>query len=116
MSSLVSATSLTVAEIASLTGAVSRDGTALAHRISNIAPIDEAGPADLTFFDNPKFASVLATTKAGVVLTTKRFECKVPAPINVLLAREPYRAFVMVAREFHRDRLRPASPYEADGV
>src|SRR5262249_23981854 len=116
MSSTGSAKSLTLAEIASLTGAVARDGAALAHRITGIAPIDHAGPGDLTFIDNPKFAASLAVTKAGAVLTTERFENHVPAGVNLLRTREPYRAFVMVAREFYRDRLRPTSPYEADGV
>jgi UDP-3-O-[3-hydroxymyristoyl] glucosamine N-acyltransferase len=116
MSSTGSAKSLTIAEIVALTGAVPRDGTALSHRITNIAPIDRAGPGDLTFVDTPKFADALATTRAGAVLTGERFETQAPAAVNLLSAREPYRAFVMVAREFYRDRLRPASPYEADGV
>jgi UDP-3-O-[3-hydroxymyristoyl] glucosamine N-acyltransferase len=116
MTSTGSVKSLTVAEIASLTGAVPRDGAALSHRITNIAPIDQAGPTDLTFVDNPKFGAALAATKAGAILTTKRFESKAPPEVSLLCTREPYRAFIMVAREFHRDRLRPASPYEADGV
>ena len=114
--SSTSAKSLTLAEIASLTGAVPRDGTALAHSIANVAPIDCAGPDDLTFIDNPKFAAALAATRAGAVLTTERFEALVPAGVNLLRTREPYRAFVLVAREFYRDRLRPTSPYDADGV
>jgi UDP-3-O-[3-hydroxymyristoyl] glucosamine N-acyltransferase len=116
MTSTGSARTLTLAEIVSLTGAVPRDATALARRITGIAPIDHAGPGDLTFVDNPKFAAALAVTRAGAVLTTERFEAHVPASVNLLRTREPYRAFVMVAREFYRDRLRPTSPYEADGV
>jgi UDP-3-O-[3-hydroxymyristoyl] glucosamine N-acyltransferase len=116
MSSIGSGKSLTLAEIVALTGAASRDGTALSHRVTGIAPIDQAGPGDLTFIDNPKFAPLLATTRAGAVLATDRFEPQVPPGINMLRTREPYRAFVLVAREFYRDRLRPASPYEADGV
>jgi UDP-3-O-[3-hydroxymyristoyl] glucosamine N-acyltransferase len=116
MGSTDSEKSLTLADIASLTGAVARAGTALAHRITNVAPIDHAGPNDLTFIDNPKFATALAATKAGAVLTSEKFEGQVPASINLLCTREPYRAFVLVAREFYRDRLRPTSPYEADGV
>src|SRR5207248_7445922 len=65
---------------------------------------------------NPKFAAALATARAGAVLTTERFEAQVPVGVNLLRTREPYRAFVLVAREFYRDRLRPTSPYEADGV
>jgi UDP-3-O-[3-hydroxymyristoyl] glucosamine N-acyltransferase len=110
------ARSLTVAEIASLTGAFPREGASLPHRITGIALIDRAGPDDLTFVDNPKFAAALAATRAGAVLTTEKFQHLVPADVNLLRTREPYRAFVLVGREFYRGRLRPTSPYEADGV
>jgi len=116
MSRTGSAKSLTLAEIASLTGAAPRDGAVLSDRITGIAPIDHAGPGDLTFVDNPKFAAALAATRAGAVLTSEKFESHVPAAVNLLRTLEPYRAFVMVAREFYRDRLRPTSPYESVGV
>jgi UDP-3-O-[3-hydroxymyristoyl] glucosamine N-acyltransferase len=116
MISTGSQASLTLADIASLTGAVPRENADLSHRITNVAPIDCAGPNDLAFFESSKFADALATTGAGAVLTAERFAPRVPAGINLLLTREPYRAFVTVAREFHRGRLRPTSPFEADGV
>ena len=108
--------SLTLADIASLTGAVPRDGADLSYEITNVAPIDHAGPNDLAFFESHKFADALATTGAGGVLTIERFASRAPPAVNLLLTREPYRAFVTVAREFHRGRLRPTSPFEADGV
>jgi UDP-3-O-[3-hydroxymyristoyl] glucosamine N-acyltransferase len=108
--------SLTLADIASLTGAVPRESADLSRQITNVAPIDCAGPNDLAFFESNKFADALATTGAGAVLTTEKFASRAPAGVNVLLSREPYRAFVMVAREFHRGRLRPTSPFEAHGV
>jgi UDP-3-O-[3-hydroxymyristoyl] glucosamine N-acyltransferase len=107
---------LTVGEIAALTGAEPRAGTGLDHCIRNVAPIDLAGPDDLTFLENPKFAGELATTRAGAVLTTARFEPKAPAGLNVLCLREPYKAFVAVTREFYRSSLRPSSPYGGSGV
>jgi UDP-3-O-[3-hydroxymyristoyl] glucosamine N-acyltransferase len=108
--------SLTLADIASLTGAVPRDGADLSYEITNVAPIDHAGAGDLAFLESNRFADALATTSAGAVLTIERFAPHVPPGVNLLLTREPYRAFVTVAREFHRGRLRPASPFEADGV
>lgn len=108
--------SLTVAEIAALTGAVPRQYATLSHSITGIAPVDHAGPGDLTFLDNAKFAGALATTRAGAVLTTKRFERNAASGLNLLVTPEPHRAFVTVAREFHRHRLRPSSAFEADGV
>jgi UDP-3-O-[3-hydroxymyristoyl] glucosamine N-acyltransferase len=109
-------TSLTVAEIATLTGATPRPGAALERRITNVAPIDAAGPQDLTFLDNVKFADALASTRAGAILTSARYEARAPAALTVLCAPEPYPAFVRVMREFYRDALRPASPYQSEGI
>jgi UDP-3-O-[3-hydroxymyristoyl] glucosamine N-acyltransferase len=107
---------LTVAEIAALTGAEPRDGSQLWRRISNVAPIDRAGPEDLTFLDNARFAEALATTRAGAVLTTDRFAARAPSGVAVLRARKPYEAFVAVARLFYRDALRPRSLFGTDGI
>jgi UDP-3-O-[3-hydroxymyristoyl] glucosamine N-acyltransferase len=107
---------LTVGEIVSMTGAEPRDGVQLAHRITNVAPIDLAGPADLTFIDNPRFVDKLASTRAGACLMSERFENRAPSGLMVLRAREPYRAFVTVARKFYPDSLTPTSLFESDGV
>jgi UDP-3-O-[3-hydroxymyristoyl] glucosamine N-acyltransferase len=108
--------SLSVSEIASLTGAVPHEGADLSRRICNIAPVDRAGATDLTFVEGAKFAAALASTKAGAVLTTERFARQVPSGITVLLVRKPYPAFVAVAREFYRSALRPTSIIGTDGV
>ena len=52
---------LTVAEIISLTGAQSSQAAALSHLITDVAPIDLAGPSDLTFVDANKYAGALTT-------------------------------------------------------
>jgi UDP-3-O-[3-hydroxymyristoyl] glucosamine N-acyltransferase len=107
---------LTVGEIASLTGAEPGQGAQLAQRIANIAPLDLAGPGDLTYIDNAKYADMLASTQASACLTTEQFAGRAPQRLIVLRAREPYRAFVMVARALFPDSLRPSSLFEADGV
>jgi UDP-3-O-[3-hydroxymyristoyl] glucosamine N-acyltransferase len=108
--------SFSVSEIASLTGAVPRDGAELARRISNIAPVDRAGETDLTFVEGTKFAAALMSTKAGAVLTNERYAQRVPSGITVLQVRKPYPAFIKVAREFYQCALRPTSVFGTDGV
>jgi UDP-3-O-[3-hydroxymyristoyl] glucosamine N-acyltransferase len=108
--------SMTVGEIATMTGAEPRAGADLGRRIANIAPIDLAGPQDLTFLDNFKFTSELATTRAGAVLVSARFEPQAPAHLTVLRSREPYKAFVLVTQKFYQSSLRPSSPYGDSGV
>ena len=64
---------LTAQEIATLTGAVARQGAALERRVAGLATLDRAGPGDLAFLQNPKHAVLFATTRAGICLTTERF-------------------------------------------
>jgi UDP-3-O-[3-hydroxymyristoyl] glucosamine N-acyltransferase len=110
------ARALTVAEIATLTGAEPRPATDLARAISDIAPLDRAGPADLTFLDDPKFARELATTYAGACLVGDRFVDDVPVRVAALRVREPYRAFVEVARALFPTAQRPSSLFGAEGI
>jgi UDP-3-O-[3-hydroxymyristoyl] glucosamine N-acyltransferase len=111
-----SAAALTVGEIATLTGAEPRAAADVARRISNIAPLDRAGPGDLTFLDNPKYVGELATTRAGACLIGERFEKDVPTGVAALRVREPYRAFVAVARALFPAAQRPSSLFGVEGV
>jgi UDP-3-O-[3-hydroxymyristoyl] glucosamine N-acyltransferase len=99
----------TLADIAALTNAVLVDASRAGQEVRGLASLDEAGPAHLTFFDNLKYADQLAATKAGACLVSPRFEARVPADVAVLRAAQPFREFVKVARELHRDALRPQS-------
>jgi UDP-3-O-[3-hydroxymyristoyl] glucosamine N-acyltransferase len=107
---------LTLREIATLVGGEPRDGADLERRISGIGPLDRAGPNDISFLDGSKYVLQAATTVAGACLTTPRFVDALPGHVSVLTVREPYRAFVEVARTLFPDSLRPSSLFEANGV
>src|SRR5260370_2418420 len=107
---------LTVRQIGERRGAEARSGTRLDHLITNIAPLDRAGPNDLAFLDSAKYADGLISTCAGACLMTERFATQAPGHLNVLRAQEPYRAFVTVARKLYPDALRPSSFFGSKGV
>ena len=109
-------TGLTAAEIVALTGASPHAGAVLDRRISDIAPLDQAGPSDLAFLDKAQFAGQLASTRAGICLLLARFADRAPAHVTTLVAREPYRAFVDVARALFPEAMRPSSLFEAGVV
>jgi UDP-3-O-[3-hydroxymyristoyl] glucosamine N-acyltransferase len=113
---LRSAKALTVAEIATLTTAQPAAGAQLDRIISHIAPLDAAGPGDLTFFENLKYLDDLAATHAGACLLAPRYAGKAPPGVAVLTIREPYRAFAAVARMLFPDSLRPSSTFAAEGT
>jgi UDP-3-O-[3-hydroxymyristoyl] glucosamine N-acyltransferase len=84
--------------------------------ITNIAPLDSARGSDLTFFDNPKYLTELAGTHAGACLLAPRFANLAPPWLAVLTVREPYRAFVAIARTLFPDSLRPSLVFAAAGI
>src|SRR5271154_2299961 len=106
---------LTIEEIAALTHAKPRAGDPLDRRISNIAPLDTAVAADISFLDKPRFLDALAVTRAGACFISPRFEAKAPQGPAVLVNPEPYRAFVAVTRALFPDALRPSSLFGVKG-
>src|SRR5438445_2987537 len=108
--------SSTLADIAALTKARLVDPSRGGQQVRGLASLDEAGPMHLTFFDNLKYADQLASTKAGACLVSERFEARVPTPVAVLRAAQPFREFVKIARELHGDALRPQSWFGTAGI
>ncbi|MBI3704447.1 MAG: UDP-3-O-(3-hydroxymyristoyl)glucosamine N-acyltransferase [Rhizobiales bacterium] len=100
---------LTLEVVAGLVGATLPPAPAHARRIVNVAPLDRAAPCDLSFFDHRKYCGVAAATHAGACLTTAELAKELPARVVALIVREPYRAFVTVAREMFAHALRPSS-------
>ncbi len=105
-----------LAEIAQLTGAEIADPDATDFMIEGVAALDQAGPRDLTFFENARYENHLVTSRAGACLVNARLEPRVPAGIRVLRAREPYKAFVAVVRALYPAMLRPLSTFESSGI
>jgi len=106
---------LTAQEIAALTGAVAR-GDLGGRRIIGVAPLDRAGPGELAFMQNQKYAAAFAATHAGLCLTTEKFAANAPRGVGVLVTPAPYRAFVTVAQELFPGAMRPSSLFEASGI
>src|SRR5579862_5727577 len=87
---------------------LSQIASALDARIENGSPdaeirvlngIEQAGPGELTFVSNPKYAAAARSTKASAVIVGESF----PAiPATMLRARDPYLAFAQALDLFHR--------------
>lgn len=107
---------LTAGDIAAITGATLSDPSRAGHIISNVAPVDRAGPRDLTFFENLSYIAGLRTTHAGACLIAERFVADAPPGLLLLVTKEPYRGFVAVMSKLFPDALQPSSMFEADGI
>jgi UDP-3-O-[3-hydroxymyristoyl] glucosamine N-acyltransferase len=106
---------LTTGAVAKLAAATVRDGDPLDRSIDNIAPLDTAGPSDVSFLDNSKYLDALARTRAGACLVAPRFAAEVPRAVVALVTSEPYRGFAAVARALFTDALRPSSLFGTSG-
>jgi UDP-3-O-[3-hydroxymyristoyl] glucosamine N-acyltransferase len=107
---------LTVAEIVAMTGAEPAADAPPDRAIADIASLERARACDLTFLDGSKHLDALAATRAGACLMTGEFAAQAPKGVAVLRVKEPYRAFVAVARALHPDALRPSTLFDAEGA
>lgn len=74
---------------------------ALPRLISDIAPLQSAGPDDVSFLDNRRYAEFLEKTKAGAVILHPDFADKVPEGCIALAVAEPYVGWAKVAALFY---------------
>ena len=76
--------------------------------IDGIAPLQTAGPNDVSFLDNRRFASILKQTLAGAVIVHPDMQALVPAATVPILTTEPHVGWAQVAALFHP--VPPVSP------
>ncbi len=69
--------------------------------LAGVAPLQAAGPDEVSFLNNRKYLSVLEQTAAGAVIVHADLAARVPAPAVALVTDEPYAAWARVAALFH---------------
>jgi UDP-3-O-[3-hydroxymyristoyl] glucosamine N-acyltransferase len=97
--------------LAGLSGATLRDPTGGERLFADVAPLDTAGPEDLTFLDNRKYLDAFTRSRAGAAFVDERAVGTAPAGMALLIAANPYRAFARAAQAFHP--LKPVAPRRA---
>lgn len=96
----------TLAQLAAMVGG-DLEGPA-DREVSGLKGIEEAGPQDVAFLANPRYAKALPSCQAGVVLVSR--EQKVPEGLAVIRVDDPYLAYAKVLTAAS------AKPYQAGGV
>ncbi|WP_298215619.1 UDP-3-O-(3-hydroxymyristoyl)glucosamine N-acyltransferase [Acidocella sp.] len=69
--------------------------------ISGVAPLQTAGPEDISFLDNRRYAGLLTETRAGAVILHPDFADRVPPGCIPLAVAEPYVGWAKVAALFY---------------
>ena len=88
--------------------------------VEGVAPLQAAGPKEVSFLDNRRYASALDQTLAGAVIVHPDMAERVPSTAVAIVTNEPYAAWARVAALFHP--VPPPSPgihpsaFVADGA
>ena len=74
--------------------------------VERLAPLDVAGPADITFLSNPKYRKQLDSCAAGAVIVSPKLAAELDPARSWIVVDDPYLYFAKVATLFHP----PAQP------
>lgn len=107
-----SAGPLSLGEIAKIAGATLSEGSDPARRLSDVAPLDWAGPDQVSFLDNKRYLPDFEASGAGACIVDSRYAERAPAGMALLLTDKPYRAYAMVAQAFHPEPPRLAEIHD----
>lgn len=93
----------TLAKLAKISGArlgPNADGAAV---FRDVAALDTAGAADVSFLDNKLYADAFAASKAGACIVAPDMASKAPSGTALLLSDNPYRGYARIAEAFYPD-------------
>ena len=97
---------ITAKELAAICGgSVEGDGDA---KVSDFAKIEEAGPGDLSFISNPKYAHYASTTDAGILLVSKNFEAPEHTKSTLVRVDDPYACLAKLMTMVANSRPQPS--------
>jgi UDP-3-O-[3-hydroxymyristoyl] glucosamine N-acyltransferase len=69
--------------------------------LESVAPLQTAGPNEVSFLDNRRYASALDHTQAGAVIVHPDMAERVPSTAVTIVTAEPYAAWARVAALFY---------------
>lgn len=68
---------------------------------SDVQPLQDAGPADVSFLENKSYVDAFAKSAAGACLVSPKHVERAPKGMALLVTDEPYRAYARVAQAFY---------------
>lgn len=87
--------------LAALTGARLADPATGGRLVEDVAPLETAGSADVTFLDNRKYTDAFVKSQAGAAFVAEALAARAPAGMALLISGEPYKAFARAAQAFY---------------
>ncbi|MEC9368782.1 MAG: LpxD N-terminal domain-containing protein, partial [Pseudomonadota bacterium] len=92
-------------EVVAATETVAGDSADLKVEIRDIRTLDDAGPHDVAFLDNPKYLDQFRVTNAFACFVSTKFASEAPSGLTPLISPQPYRSFALALGLFYPDAL-----------
>jgi UDP-3-O-[3-hydroxymyristoyl] glucosamine N-acyltransferase len=70
----------------------------------DVAPLETAGPEELSFLENRKYLPAFVRSRAGAAIADERAAAEAPPGMAVLVSRQPYKAYARAAQAFYPER------------
>ncbi len=68
---------------------------------SDVAPLETAGPDDVSFLENRKYIEAFTRSRAGAVFVDQWSAERAPPDTALLVSEEPYKSYALAARAFY---------------
>ena len=88
-------------ELAGICDAEIGGGADPAMTFAEVAPLDRAGPRQVSFLDNKRYGEQFRVSAAGACIIAPRYAEQAPAGMALLITSNPYRAYALVAQAFY---------------
>ncbi len=87
--------------LAEICGAEIGGGGDPAKIYTEVAPLDRAGPTQVSFLDNKRYVGQFRVSAAGACIVAPKYAEQAPAGMALLIASNPYRAYALAAQAFY---------------
>jgi UDP-3-O-[3-hydroxymyristoyl] glucosamine N-acyltransferase len=73
----------------------------------DVAPLETAGPDDVSFLENRRYIEVFVSSRAGAAFVDEWAAERAPPGMGLLVTKQPYKAYALAAQAFY-----PTAPVE----
>ncbi len=90
-----------IAELAGIAGDDATVAGVADLQVTDVAPLGEAGPGQISFLDNRKYVPAFEASKAAACIVSPEFAERAPEGMTLIVSPRPYRAYARVAKAFY---------------
>ncbi len=93
----------TLADLAAIAGGTLSDSSQAGLKITDVAPLDQAGADQISFLDNMRYKDSFAASKAAACIVAEKMISFAPKGMALIISRNPYKSYALVAQAFYPD-------------